>query len=58
MRLGLLANFQEMLAVFYEFAAHDAVDEHDIAIGIVSANLTLALPQKAFITYPIGDMMC
>ena len=57
MRLGILANFHQMLAALHELAADDAVDEYHVAVRIVAANLTLALLQKAVVPHPVGDVV-
>src|SRR5579859_6826310 len=55
--LGVLADLEQVFAALGEFSAHHAVDENHIAVGIVAAQLALALLQKAVITDPVGDVM-
>src|ERR1700743_2698373 len=52
-----LADFDQVLAVLHELAGHRTVDDDDIAIRIVAADLTLALLQEAVIAHPVGEMM-
>ena len=45
MRLGILADFHEMLAVLHKFSADERINEDDVAVGIVAADLAFALAQ-------------
>src|SRR5690348_11989576 len=49
MRLRLLGDLDEMLALLDEFAGDDAVDENHVAVGIVAPDLTFARSQEAVV---------
>ena len=54
MRLRILRDLDQVLATFDELAADDTVDEHDIAIGIVTANLALGLRNSTCLVFDNG----
>jgi hypothetical protein len=50
-------DFHQVLAVLDELARDGAVDEDRVAIGIVAADLALALAQEAVVAHPVGHVV-
>src|SRR5215204_1182371 len=46
-----------MPAVLDVFALHRAVDEQDVALGIVAADLGGGAAQEALVAHPVGEMV-
>jgi hypothetical protein len=52
-----MLDFDILFSIFLKLTDHAAIKEDHITIGVMVADLALALVQKAIITNPVGDLM-